>query len=249
MSTTEHTGSRATQISRVLEVSAGLRDQLSSFSCEEPVTHVYAPLRYAWQSHRSYVEKFAGGRRPVVLVGMNPGPFGMAQTGVPFGDVSMVRDWMGIEAVVDPVAGTHPKRPILGFSCPRSEVSGSRLWGWARDRFARAEDFFERAFVVNYCPLLFVEDSGRNRTPDKLLASERERLFVACDGALRTLLQVLQPRTLVGVGGFAAKRCGGLVGDAYGEVVTLLHPSPASPKANRGWAKAADQVLGPLLGA
>ena len=34
----------------------------------------------------------------VVFLGMNPGPFGMAQVGVPFGEVAAVRDWLRIDA-------------------------------------------------------------------------------------------------------------------------------------------------------
>lgn len=206
----------------------------------EPVTHVYNPLRYARRAHEQYLERFGQGRKEVVLVGMNPGPFGMAQTGVPFGDVGFVRDWMGIEAAVDPVPGAHPKRPVLGFDCERSEVSGSRLWGWARDRFGAADVFFDRFFVVNYCPLVFLEGSGRNRTPDKLPSAERESLMKPCDRALRDAVALLRPTHVVGVGVWATKRAGAALGDAVRSVGTVLHPSPASPKANRGWAEQAE---------
>src|SRR5688572_32536315 len=103
---------------------------------------------------------------------MNPGPFGMAQTGVPFGDVAMVRDWLGIVAAVAKPRDEHPKRPVLGFECQRSEVSGARLWGWARARFGTPQRFFERFFVANYCPLAFMESSGANRTRSEEHTSE-----------------------------------------------------------------------------
>src|SRR5690606_19431577 len=143
------------------------------------------------------------GPKEVVLVGMNPGPFGMAQTGVPFGEVAAVRDWMGIEAAIGRPPEEHPKRPVLGFDCPRSEVSGARLWGWAKDRFGTPEAFFARFFVINYCPLVFLEESGRNRTPDKLPAAEREALTAVCDRALRDSIEVLSPQHVVGVGTWA----------------------------------------------
>ena len=47
--------------------------------------------------HRSSAIEAAPGRKEAVFLGMNPGLWGMAQTGVPFGTVSLVRDWMGIE--------------------------------------------------------------------------------------------------------------------------------------------------------
>ncbi|MCL1859942.1 MAG: single-stranded DNA-binding protein, partial [Proteobacteria bacterium] len=56
-----------------------------------PVTHVYNPLDYAWNVHERYLRRYGDGRKRVVFLGMNPGPFGMAQTGVPFGEVAAVR--------------------------------------------------------------------------------------------------------------------------------------------------------------
>ena len=81
---------------------------------------------------------------------MNPGPFGMVQTGVPLGEIAAVRDWMGIEATVEKPATENPKRPIEGFACTRSEVSGRRLWGLFAERFGTAEAFFTDHFVANY---------------------------------------------------------------------------------------------------
>jgi single-strand selective monofunctional uracil DNA glycosylase len=150
---------------------------------------------------------------------------------------------MGIEAGVGRPAGEHPKRPVLGFDCQRSEVSGSRLWGWARQRFGRPEHFFSRFFVLNYCPLLFVESTGRNRTPDKLSADERAALLPACDRALRDAVEILSPTFVVGVGAWASKRARAALGGDGPTIGTVLHPSPASPKANRGWALQAESDL------
>jgi single-strand selective monofunctional uracil DNA glycosylase len=208
-----------------------------------PVTHVYNPLEYARAPHERYLERYGAAPKEVVFVGMNPGPFGMAQTGVPFGDVRMVRDWMGISEKVGSPAGEHPKRPVLGFDCSRSEVSGTRLWGWARERFGTADAFFARFFVLNYCPLCFMETSGRNFTPDALPSIERGPLFAACDGALRESITLLKPRLVVGVGGFAAKRAEIALTGIKLKIGCILHPSPASPKANTGWAKIVEQEL------
>jgi single-strand selective monofunctional uracil DNA glycosylase len=216
---------------------------VADLSFSPPVTHVYNPLDYAWKPHRAYLERFGAAPREVLLVGMNPGPWGMAQTGVPFGEVSLVREWMGIEGVVGHPSQEHPKRPIQGFACRRSEVSGRRVWSWARDVFGTPERFFARFFVYNYCPLLFLEESGRNRTPDRLGAGDRAPLLEACDRALRLTVEHLQPKWVVGVGGFAAARAKELLDGTGPRVGRVLHPSPASPAANRGWAERATREL------
>jgi len=211
-----------------------------------PVTHVYNPLAYARAPHDAYLARWARPGVRALLLGMNPGPFGMAQTGVPFGEVRAVREWLGIEEVVLRPACEHPRRPIEGFACRRSEPSGARLWGWARERFGTADAFFERFFVWNYCPLVFLEQSGRNRTPDKLPAAEREALFRPCDAALIALVEHLRPGQLVGIGRFATDRLRAASGASGLPIGTLLHPSPASPAANRGWAAQAERQLAQL---
>jgi single-strand selective monofunctional uracil DNA glycosylase len=208
-----------------------------------PVSLVYNPLDYAWPPHAQYLRRFGQGRREVLLVGMNPGPWGMAQTGVPFGDVAMVRDWLGIEAPVRKPAREHPKRPVEGFACRRREVSGQRLWGWARKRFGTPEHFFSRFFIANYCPLCFLEESGRNRTPDRLHAAERRALFEVCDGALQRVVQHFRPAHVLGIGRFAEGRVAAVLEGSLIARGGVPHPSPASPAANRDWAGAMEAAL------
>ncbi|MBK6938778.1 MAG: single-stranded DNA-binding protein [Planctomycetes bacterium] len=219
-----------------------LRDAVDSLSFRAPVAHVYNPLVYAWPCTRAYLERFARRDIDALFLGMNPGPFGMAQTGVPFGEVGFVRDWIGIHEPVGKPPREHPKRPIEGFECMRSEVSGQRFWGFAKERFTTPERFFQRFFVWNYCPLVFLEDSGRNLTPDKLREAERRTLFSHCDDALRALITELAPRRVVGIGRFA-RLCLERVVDGAIEVGEILHPSPASPLANKGWAPQVERQL------
>jgi single-strand selective monofunctional uracil DNA glycosylase len=230
----------------LVDLSRRLSAAVGTLSFAPPVTHVYNPLEYARRSHEAYLTRYGCGQPRVLLVGMNPGPFGMAQTGVPFGDVAMVRDFLGIEEPVGRPSAEHPKRRIEGFGCPRHEVSGRRLWGWARDRYGTAEAFFREFFVANYCPLVFMEASARNRTPDKLPAQERAPLFDACDEALRGIVTLLKPRVVVGVGGFAERRAHAALPRFEGLIGGMPHPSPASPQANRGWATQAEDALGRL---
>ncbi len=226
-----------------LEIAARtLSDTLDGMRFAPPVSHVYNPLTYAWAPNAAYLRRYGQGRKRVVFVGMNPGPFGMVQTGVPFGEIAAVRDWMGIEAEVLKPATENPKRPIEGFACVRSEVSGRRLWGLFAERFGTAEAFFAEHFVANYCPLAFFE-GGRNLTPDKLPAAEQGPLLAACDGHLRQVVEILQPEWVIGVGAWAEQRARQALADMPLRFGRVLHPSPASPAANRGWSEAATRQL------
>jgi single-strand selective monofunctional uracil DNA glycosylase len=206
-----------------------------------PVSHVYNPLAYAFAPHAEYLRRYGEGRKRVVFVGMNPGPFGMVQTGVPFGEVAAVRDWMGISAAVGKPVRENPQRPVEGFACTRSEVSGRRLWGLFAERFGPAAAFFADHFVVNWCPLAFFEH-GRNLTPDKLPGAETAALYAACDRHLAAVAEVLEPEWVIGVGGFAEERARLALGRSV-RTGRILHPSPASPAANRGWAESAIRQL------
>lgn len=225
----------------LIEATRELSAEVDALKFGEPTAYVYNPLSYAWKAHETYLKKWGNGRKRVIFLGMNPGPWGMAQVGVPFGEVSMVRDWLGIECAVEKPSPEHPKRPVEGFDCKRSEVSGRRFWGMFREKFGTADRFFADQFVLNYCPLVFMEEGGRNRTPDKLPAEERVPLDAACDRYLQRALDILDPEILVGVGAYAEK-C--LQRNAQkGQVMRILHPSPASPVANRDWPGAAVRAL------
>ena len=208
-----------------------------------PVIHVYDPLTYAWRAHEQYLKRFGDGRKRVLFLGMNPGPFGMVQTGVPFGEIAAVRDWLKIQARIDRPPNEHPRRLVLGFDCHRSEISGARLWGLFAKRFGTAKTFFEEHFVANYCPLAFLEETGRNRTPDKLARKERETLFATCDDHLRAVADALKPRWVIGIGDFAARRAGEALEDSSVQIGQILHPSPACPASNNDWGAVATRQL------
>jgi len=231
-------------VSQLIAAARELSVQVNRLKFAAPVTHVYNPLNYAWAAHELYLQKYGAAKKRVIFLGMNPGPFGMAQTGVPFGEVAAVRNWLGVATKVKRPVPEHPRRPVLGFDCPRSEVSGRRLWRLFAERFRSPEIFFADHFVVNYCPLAFLSESGSNVTPDKLAKNERARLEAFCDAHLRRVLEILQPEWLIGVGAFARQRAELAAAGTAIRVGQILHPSPASPKANRqDWGLTATQEL------
>ena len=87
--------------------------------------------------------------------------------------------------------------------------------------------------------------TGANLTPDKLPAAEMAPVEDACLKHLGEVIGFLKPSFLIGIGGFAEERlrraaeeCG-----SKARLGRILHPSPASPAANRGWAEAASRQL------
>lgn len=227
---------RLRDISRQLAVSA------DALGFSGRVAYVYNPMVYARRPYEEYLKRYATGRASVLFLGMNPGPWGMAQTGVPFGDVVMVRDWLGIEEAVERPYPVHPRHEVEGFSCKRREISGSRLWGWAMSRYGVPRDFFLDFFVLNYCPLMFLDRHGRNITPDRLVKNERMALGDLCGDALRGFVSVLKPKVVVGIGVYAHRMAMAALNGSL-HVVRVSHPSPANPLANRGWARLLERQL------
>jgi single-strand selective monofunctional uracil DNA glycosylase len=219
-----------------------LAREVDALSFAAPVTHVYNPLRYAAPAHREYLRRYGSTRKRQLYVGMNPGPWGMAQTGVPFGQIAAVRDWLGIAGAIGRPPVEHARYPVSGFACHRSEGSGERLWGTLAQRYATPDDFFRERFVANYCPLLFIAHD-RNLVPEKLPRAERGPLLAACDRQLRAMCRALEPEWVIGIGTFAQKRTEEALTGTGINVIGILHPSPASPAANRGWAAHVDAQL------
>lgn len=230
----------------LIAITRKLAGDVGKIAFVPPVEYVYNPAVYAREPYEMYLQRYGEGPREIVLVGMNPGPWGMVQTGIPFGDVTMVREWLHIEGTVGRPERMHPRRPVDGFACSRREVSGRRLWGWAREHFGTPQRFFRRFFVANYCPLCFFDKEGRNITPDRLPSEQKEPLLTICDAALLRVLETMRPRWVFGIGRFAESRVRRIAPQAGARSAGLLHPSPANPKANRGWEAAVGQSFDEL---
>ena len=196
------------------------------------VAHVTNPLDYAWEFHEQFIDKWSEFGATTLLLGMNPGPYGMAQTGVPFGATAMARNILQIEERdVQTPLGAHPKRPIEGLSMERQEVSGTRFWSMLSDHYGSTEAIFSNIFVVNHCPLLILGETGRNVTPVDLPKSTIEPVLRACDRHLKSVVDIMGIETVIGVGNYAKKRAQSVLNGVH--IDAMWHPSPASPLANR----------------
>ena len=219
-----------------------LRNDADALKFSLPVVSVYNPLNYAWNGFEQYM-KFSAGKKRVIFVGMNPGPYGMAKTGVPFGEINAVKNFLGITNIlITKPENENPAYPVTGLECSRSEVSGRRLWGLFQARFGTCEKFFAEHFVLNYCPLLFIGQHG-NYTPDKIKRDESARLFEICDLCLKNVVEALMPEFVIGIGNFAFKRCQLALKNVNVNITKILHPSPASPMANHGWSEKVTEQL------
>ena len=167
---------------------------------------------------------------------------------VPFGETRHVREWLGVSGEVGKPPSEHPKRPVLGLTCKRAEVSGTRFWGLVRTLCPDPHVFFRHCFVHNHCPLLFLASSGRNLAPSELPPAQRVQLMGLCDRALAQAVGLLGVRMVVGIGRFAEQRARRALA-AAGVAVRIEgfpHPSPRSARANKGWEEQARARLGEL---
>ena len=196
------------------------------------VAHVTNPLDYAWAYHEQFIEQWTEFGATTLLLGMNPGPYGMAQTGVPFGATAMAREILQIkERDVRTPPGANLKRPIEGLSMERQEVSGTRFWSMLSDHYGSTEAIFSNIYVVNHCPLLILGETGRNVTPVDLPKATIEPVLKACDKHLKSVVDIMAIESVVGVGNYAKKRAQAVLRDVH--IDSMWHPSPASPLANR----------------
>ena len=209
------------------------------------VAHATNPLDYAWPHHEQYLRKWGGLGATTLLLGMNPGPWGMAQSGVPFGSTEISKNKLQItpQQLKTPL-NAHPKRPIIGLELERQEISGQRLWSLMFDYYGDCQDIFANIFVVNHCPLLLLGESGKNLTPDNLPVDVMKPILEACDEHLLSVIDILGIKRVVGIGKYAEKRArmalnAGKSGHGISPsgrdiaITSCWHPSPASPLANR----------------
>ena len=226
-------------VERMIEASSKLRDDVEKFADslvkEGSVDAVYNPLAYAWEPHRAYLELASGGGAKTLLLGMNPGPHGMGQMGIPFAATSVVRELLKITNLeVGQPRKPHPKRPISGLDWPKEEVSGTRLWGLLANEYGSAESIFKSVFLLNHCPLmLFSGERATNITPDKITGPTTKALLERCDEHLREVVDIMQIEQVIGVGRYSETRALNALSGIDISVTTCWHPSPASPLANR----------------
>lgn len=228
----------------IYDITCDFASELNSLNLEIHDTFIYNPLSYAKESLFKYFGYFKDHEVNTVYLGMNPGPYGMLQTGIPFGAVDKVRQFLNINDGVKKPYIEHPFRPITGFETKRNEISGTRLWSLFEEVYKTKENFFSDNAVLNYCPLAFLAEDKRagNIALDKIKGEYRGEIERVCDKYLNLYLMLLKPKVLVGIGQYAYKV---LLRNEYkcDKVFSIPHPSPANPKANVNWIENTINVL------
>ncbi|XP_043254981.1 single-strand selective monofunctional uracil DNA glycosylase [Colletes gigas] len=229
---------------QLLSLESNLASELRKIKFGLPVKYVYSPLEYAYDTHKMYVKAYCCTAKKILFLGMNPGPWGMSQTGVPFGEIKMVRDWLKICGPVGKPDKEQPDRKITGFQCTRTEISGKRLWGLFQKLCGKPEKFFEHAYLHNYCPIALMDTKGRNITPAEIKGPEQINLQSSCDNALADAIRLLKVEILIGIGGYAEKRALRVVQshNLHVKVLCLPHPSPRAVN-NKNWDEKAESKL------
>ena len=220
----------------LIERTRRLRDEVDSLAFTYD-GYIYNPLDYAQAMHEAYLSRYVRQSAKVLFLGMNPGPFGMMQTGVPFGEVNAVRDYLKLSLPVLKPKKEHPNRPVEGMNIKRSEGSGKRLWGLISLKWPNPDEFFKDHCIFNYCHLGFL-DSGKtakNFTPDHLPKEERKALEDVCDSYLKDIIDLIDPMALIGIGKYAQAKLEAVNDKADRIVSSIIHPSPGNPQANVDW--------------
>lgn len=227
----------------ILHLERELSEKLSQIKFRAPVDYVYNPIEYAYDVHANFVKTYCQGRKKILYLGINPGPWGMSQNGVPFGEVSMVKDWLKLSGKIEKPPREHPERIISGFDCTRKEVSGLRFWGFFRELCKTTDVFFRHSYVHNYCPLAFMNSNAKNITPADLKADEKRELLAICDEVLRKIIKLLNVEIVIGVGRFAEERVKEILRDETNvNVIYMPHPSPRAVN-NENWPEKAKMTL------
>eukprot|EP01023_Acetabularia_acetabulum_P031317 TRINITY_DN29446_c0_g1_i1.p1 TRINITY_DN29446_c0_g1~~TRINITY_DN29446_c0_g1_i1.p1 ORF type:complete len:252 (+),score=22.23 TRINITY_DN29446_c0_g1_i1:130-885(+) len=204
---------------------------------DEKINTIYNPLEYAWEPYENYLRKYCGDYKKTIFVGMNPGYFGMVQTGIPFGDLNMVCNFLHLQKFQVPVK-QHNIRKIVGYEIKRSEVSGQRFWGLIQTKFGHPDKFFneDSNFVVNLCPLAFLSETGKNVTPEEISIQEKDKIIVVCMAYFKQIVKFLQIQNIVCIGNFVCKEVKkSLTQDGYYNIVYMQHPSPRVQPQELQW--------------
>ncbi|KAF7991960.1 hypothetical protein HCN44_010761 [Aphidius gifuensis] len=204
----------------LLNIELNLSINLDKLNYNNPIDYIYCPIIYAKTVHFNYLNKYCRDKKNIMILGMNPGPWGMSQTGVPFGEINIVIDWLKINGHIDKPKRQHEQRQVDGFSCKRSEISGRKFWSLFKKLSNNPDTFFRHCFLRNFFKptIIIIIIAG----------PEQKKLQEFCDQALIEVIKILDVKVIIGVGRFSEQRAKKVVKTAKlsTKVLWMIHPSP-----------------------
>ncbi|XP_055849953.1 single-strand selective monofunctional uracil DNA glycosylase [Episyrphus balteatus] len=229
-----------------IDIECNLNKELANLKFPN-ITHVYNPIEYAFDLHCQYLKKYLNGPKKMLLIGMNPGPNGMAQNGVPFGNTNTVKNLMKIEGQVEQPPSLHPKRPVTGLACKTEEPSGVRIWTLIGKLAGSLEIFSQQCFMHNFCPLAFFDVQGKNITPGELKGDVKAEVRNICLKYLEQEIQLIQPEIIIAIGSYVGDCMKRLAKQSIYigsniKILQLAHPSPRSVN-NNNWPEKATEFF------
>jgi single-strand selective monofunctional uracil DNA glycosylase len=204
---------------------------------------VLDPSRYGERWHAPFRRLYPPRARPLLVFGLNPGPYGMAQTGIPFTDLKRLAQ--GLPRLAAELARSGERLSLPGLA-PSSlqpfltrtfESSSVRVHRFLRLAHGSAERAFREVVFVNPCPLLFIDRAlGENRTPADLPRALRAGVDEARVEVVSVAVARLRARGAIVLGRDAAAALSVPLRARLGEraVVEWEHPARAVPDI---WAR------------
>jgi single-strand selective monofunctional uracil DNA glycosylase len=211
---------------------------------------IWNPGLYAASWHALFRKEYPASAGCILVFGLNPGPYGMAQTGIPFTDLKRLREHLprlakGLERRGCSLAGVGlAPRSLRPYLSRTFESSAVRVYRFLSRGWGSAEDGWRSVVVANPCSLLFMDAAGENRTPADLVGAvsrrtgslvAARRLRERCNAlrrlAAREAVRVLSPRGVVLLGKDAQRAMQTGIAPLLGpdSILGWEHPARAVP--------------------
>jgi len=206
---------------------------------------VWNPALYALDIYQEYLTKFPPEPGAILALGLNPGPYGMAQTGIPFTDCRTASGALGMEMTIpgkapdDLISRLKKANGKWRGTYERSSLGMYRflILAWGDIKTA-----YRNWFVGNPCPLLFLDPERWNVTPADPRLRRMKEVGELRQRAVIGFSEILNPRGIVCFGKDVAKAVGEVAIRQVGpdRVVFYEHPARAVPEK---WAAGLLQEL------
>lgn len=193
------------------------------------VRRILNPLVYAWHLHEEYMGKVPQGTK-ILFVGMNPSPSSL--TGIPFYEKDAMTNLFGAPLLTQ-LLNEMPAK----YRGNETSESGQRFWEFVFKKFGSYDKFFRYCFIINYCPLIFMNKDGGNVPLDGFNDASQsllKNLMAISDSGLKDIIDHIKPTLIIGIGRYAFNRVR-QANTSNIKCYQIRHPSPATGMTSDQW--------------